>query len=309
MGPHVSPRTIRFGLRAARPLFASPRLSLAAKRRLVDRLTAVARGPHGTHYRRDELGGVAVERAVPPTAAGAATLLYLHGGGFALGSARAYRGVAAQLAAAAGAVAVVPDYRLAPEHPYPAALDDALAVYRALIDTGVAPEDIVLAGDSAGGGLALALLVALRAHHLPQPAAAGLICPWLDLEVDVNGGRPPGRDPLITAALIAEWATPYVGDAAPRDPGISPLHGDLGGLAPIVVHSAGDDPLAVDAERLDAAFAVRTDVGTLEHRRYPGRWHDFHLQVGVLPDAGVALAELGGRLRHHLTCRPSLVRA
>lgn len=294
---HVPPPLLRAGLRAARPVILSPRISLATTRRLVNALTRV-RAPRGTRCEQEKIGAVACEQATPPAATDDRILLYLHGGGYALGSARAYRGFAAQLAQRLEAVAVVPDYPLAPEHPFPAALEDVLAVYRALMQSVQDPARIILAGDSAGGGLALALALSLRDQGLPQPAVIGLICPWLDLAADAAGTRVAVRDPLIVPSIVTKWVGPYLGGRPATDPLISPVLGDLSGLPPIVVHSAGDDPLAVDVDALVAAVGAHPG-GSIEHTRYPRRWHVFHLQIGLLADAAVAVDDLANALRRH----------
>lgn len=300
--PAVPAPAVRLALRAARPLLASQHLPLWAQRRLVDAFTSVARAPRGTTFRRGRIAGVDVEWVDPPGTDGHGRLLYLHGGGYVLGSARGFRGVAAQLAAATGLTAVVADYRLAPEHPHPAALDDALAVYTMLLQADGARSPIVIAGDSAGGGLALAVLLALRERGIPQPACAGLICPWLDLAADLDRVRAAAPDPLLQPAMTTRWAQRYTGESNPLSPGISPLFGDLDDLAPIVVHSASDDPLATDTRRL--VERIRQATGVVEHRCFPGRWHDFHLQIGLLADAREALTDMGARLRNHLETPP-----
>lgn len=298
--PHLAASVLWATLRAARPVFAPGRLPLPVKRRLVDAFTGICSMPTGTMRSTGRVAGVRVERLLPAVLPPRGVLLYLHGGGYVLGSASAYRGVAARLAAAAGADAVVADYRLAPEHPYPAALDDAVAVAAALLDEIGSPDRLLIAGDSAGGGLTLATLMALRDRGLPQPAAAGLICPWLDLAADLRGTRQPAADPLLTPAMTSEWARMLAGDADPQLPGISPIHGELGGLAPLVVHSAGDDPLAVDAARLEARFRTEVGAHAIDHQVHPRRWHDFHLQARVLADADRAIAAIGAGLGAHL---------
>jgi monoterpene epsilon-lactone hydrolase len=295
----LPPGVVRAGLRASRPLFASRVVSLPVKRRLVNVLTSAGRAPRATRFERITLAGVRCERAVPPGATADSVLLYFHGGGYALGSARAYRGFAAQLAAQVGVPAIVPDYRLAPEHPHPAALQDALDVYHAVLDEHVDARHVIVAGDSAGGGLGLALVMALRDRGSPLPAAVGLICPWLDLDADVARTRTAASDPLILPRMTTEWAVPYVGEHAATEPAISPVFGDLSRLPPIVVHSAGDDPLAVDADALQAALAGVARGGGIEHVRFAGWWHVFHLQTGVLAAADAAVAALGAALRRH----------
>lgn len=297
MALNLPPQVIRAGLRSARPLFASPKISLPVKRRLVDALSAAAWAPKGTSFPGAEsVAGVPVERVLPPGGSDGATLLYLHGGGYALGSARGYRGFVAGIAAAARMEAVIPDYRRSPEHPYPSALEDVLAVYRSLLDGGTDPGSVVIAGDSAGGGLTVAAAMALRDSGTPLPAGLGLLSPWMDLAADAARIRKAARDPLIIPAMTTEWAAPYIAGGDPADPLISPVHGDVAGLPPIVMHTAGDDPIGADAEKFEARLAAEPSAGVLEHRRFANRWHVFHLQAGFLADADTAVAEFGSSL-------------
>ena len=293
----VSRGAIRACLRSARPLFASHRVPVGAKRLMVEMVTAAARPPRGTRFERDTVAGVPVVRVRPAHTTGG-TLIYLHGGGYALGSAKGYRGLVAHLAAAAGTTAVIPDYSRSPKARYPIALEEMVAVYSRLLDDGLDPDTTVFAGDSAGGGLTLALTTALRDRGLPAPAALGLICPWADLAIDVDRTRPVLGDPLILPSMTAEWAPRYAGRHDPRSPGISPVYGDLSGLPPIVVHTAGDDPISVDADKIEAAVAAAG--GILDHRRFDGLWHDFHLQVSILAEAREAVTDLGAALRRHV---------
>lgn len=288
----VPPTILRAGLRALRPLFTTDRLSLTTKRRVVEVIAGASKVPAGVTIKSTELAGVPVERVSPPNSRPDSAILFLHGGGYASGSARGYRGLAGALAAAAGMQVVVVDYRLAPEHPFPAALDDAVDAYRGLLAHATT---IAVAGDSAGGGLTLALAQRIRDTSMPAPAALGLICPWLDLALDQAASRSAGKDPLIIPALTAEWCTFYAGKHDARDPGISPIHGNLASLPPIVMHSAGDDPLAADADELESEIAAQSS-GPLIHRRYTDRWHDFHLQVGFLADADHAVGLFGNQL-------------
>jgi epsilon-lactone hydrolase len=293
----IRPGVVRAGLRCCRPLFASRRISVCGKRRLYEVFTGIAREPGGTRYERVTIAGVPVVRLRPPGDVAGGTLIYLHGGAYALGSAEGYRGLAARLAAAAGMTALVPEYSRAPQARYPIALEEMVAVYSALLVEKLDPKTIVVAGDSAGGGLALALAMALRDRGIAAPAALGLICPWADLAIDVDGKRPVGRDPLILPSMAAEWAPRYAGEHDPRLPGISPVYGDTAGLPPIIMHSAGDDPLSIDADRIEMSCAA----GMLEQKRFDNLWHVFHLQAGVLAEAGAAITDLGARLRTHTT--------
>jgi acetyl esterase/lipase len=274
-------------------------MGVGGRRLMLALLTAAARPPKGTRYQRITVAGVPVERVQPAQSATNGTLIYLHGGAYALGSAHGYRGMVAQLAAAAGMTALVPDYSRAPEAQYPVALEEMVAVYSRLLADGLDPKMTVIAGDSAGSGLTMALAMALRDRGIPAPAALGLISPWADLAIDIDGIRPVLRDPLILPFMCTEWAPRYVGSSDPRSPGISPVYGDMTGLPPIVMHTAGDDPISFDADKIETACAA-SKTAVLDHRRFDNMWHDFHLQVSLLPEARDAVADLGAKLRNHL---------
>lgn len=295
----VKKQVVRALLRSARPLFGSQRMGVVGRRLMLEALTVAARPPEGARFKRVMVAGVPVERMQPPHWPTHGTLIYLHGGAYALGSARGYRGLAAQLAAAAGMTALVPDYSRAPEARYPDALEEIAAMYTQLLRDGLDPKTTVVAGDSAGGGLTLALALTLRDRGIALPAALGLICPWADLAIDIDKTRPVLRDPLIIPSMCAEWAPRYVGSSDPRSPGISPAYGDMNGLPPIVMQTAGDDPVSVDAAKIEKACAAAKTA--LDHRRFDGMWHDFHLQVSLLPEAADAIDDLGLKLRSHLT--------
>jgi len=266
---------------------------------MLELLTAAARPPRGTRYKRVTVAGVPVVRVQPPHCATRGTLIYLHGGAYALGSAKGYRGMVAQLAAAAGMTALVPDYSRAPEAQYPVALEEMVAIYSRLLQDGLDSKTTVIAGDSAGGGLTLALAMVLRDRGIVAPAALGLICPWADLAIDVDERRPVLRDPLIVPSMTAEWAPRYVGSFDPRLPGISPVYGDMTGLPPIVMQTASDDPISIDADKIETACAA-SKPAILDHRRFDDMWHDFHLQVSLLPAARDAIADLGTKLCNYL---------
>src|SRR5260370_21151675 len=228
-------------------------MGVGGRRLMLELVTAAARPPKGSRYQRVTVAGVPVERVQTPSGSNG-TLIYLHGGAYALGSAKGYRGMVAQLAAAAGMTALIPDYSRAPEARYPIALEEMVAVYSRLLQDGLDPKTTVIVGDSAGGGLTLALAMALRDRGLPAPAALGLICPWADLALDIDEMRPVLRDPLILPSMSAEWAPRYVGSSDPRLPGISPVYGDMRGLPPIVMQTAADDPISVDADSIETSY-------------------------------------------------------
>jgi monoterpene epsilon-lactone hydrolase len=226
-------------------------------------------------------------------------LLYLHGGGYAIGSARTGARLAVALARRAGIRAVSLDYRLAPENPFPAAVDDGLAAYRELLDTGVRPDEIALAGDSAGGGLAVATLVAARDSGLPRPAAVIAMSPWVDLELAGSSMRTKhGMDPLFTRDRLAVYAEHYLGERARGVPLASPISADLRGLPPLLVQVGANEVLLDDAVRL-ARKAGADDVAvTLEV--WPGVPHVFQNFAGALDDADAALDQAGRFLTQHL---------
>ncbi|SHN46670.1 alpha/beta hydrolase fold domain-containing protein [Cryptosporangium aurantiacum] len=225
------------------------------------------------------LGGRPAVRVQPVT-----TLLYLHGGGYVVGSARTGTHLAAGLARRLGATAYSLDYRLAPEHPYPAALDDALAAYRELLDT-VPAERLLVAGDSAGGGLAVALLAAAREAGLAQPAAAAVFSPWADLTLTGESIRTRvGRDPLFDEAALRWYADKYVSEDARA---ASPIFADLSGIAPLLIQVGSVEVLLDDAVRLAARAAADDVEVTLEVAA--GLPHVYQLAHGVLDDADDAL--------------------
>jgi len=287
---------LRFGLK---PVFA-PQVPLAFQRRYVEAAASGNLPPRGTRASEETLGGVPGERVQPPAGPGNATIVYLHGGGYVLGSARADRVLAAGLAQGAGASAFAPDYRLAPEYPFPAALDDAVAVYRALLERGADPNAIALAGDSAGGGLTLATALRLREEGLPLPAALVLISPWLDLTLSgASVSERADADPMLSVAGVASWAALYLDGRSADEPGASPLFADLTGLPPTLVQVGSDEILLSDSER----FTERAGAAgvTVELEVYEGLWHDFQLHAGVLSSSGAALERAGAFIGRHLS--------
>jgi acetyl esterase/lipase len=212
-----------------------------------------------------DAGGVPATWVTPKVGAGEPVLLYFHGGGYVLGSARFYREPTARLALASGMRLLVPDYRLAPEHPYPAAQEDALAVWRWLLGTGVAPSQVVVGGDSAGGGLALALLLALRDAGEPLPAGALLLSPWVDLSCSAPSHVECAPYDYLDRETVLRWARCYAGALELTDPRLSPLHAPLGGLPPLFLQVGGAellrDPVLALAERArEAGVSVTLDV-------------------------------------------------
>jgi epsilon-lactone hydrolase len=238
-------------------------------------------------------GGVPALR-VTPGQPPESTVLYLHGGGYVAGSAFGYRHLAGVIAAAARAVVFVIDYRLAPEHPYPAAVQDAVNAYLWLLDTATAPGTIAVAGDSSGGGLAMSLLLALRDREIPQPAGAVLMCPWIDLEGRTQ--RPPREASVVFSPEMARrLAQAYLGGQPADDPVLTPLHTDLAGLPPLLIHAASGDSVLQEAQLL-AKHGKECGVDTTI-TIYPVPTHDFHAFWAFLPEAAEALEQIGGFVR------------
>jgi acetyl esterase/lipase len=217
-----------------------------------------------------------------------AALLYFHGGGYVIGSSQSHRQFVAKYVKGSGVAAFVPDYRLAPEHPFPAALDDAVVAYRYLLDEGISPANIVVGGDSAGGGLCLATLLALRDQGLPLPSGTVALSPWTDL---ANTGESLRTNAAVDTLTWAEswtvFSKYYVGDQDPRRPWISPLYGDLHGLPPLLLYVGGDELLRDDATRFAAkAQAAGVDV-TLHVGE--GLFHCYPVCAPLFPEATQAM--------------------
>lgn len=272
-----------------------PRVSVTAQRRWIAMLTGTVPPPRGIQRYSVRMGGVPAEH-LDYRDGGDMALLFLHGGGYVFGSPRTHRSISGTLAREAGATVFAPDYRLAPEYPCPAAVEDVMAAYRWLLDTGWPPARIAVAGDSAGGGLALAAMVALRDEGAALPAALGLISPWVDLTLAGDSMRErAAADPMLRQAWLAQAARLYAGPRGVEDSFCSPLFADLGWLPPLFVQVGSDEILYSDAERL--AERARLAGGEAALRVFEGLWHDFHLHAGLLPEADAALAELAGQLR------------
>ncbi len=264
-----------------RELSLSPRLPRPVRRAALDVIAGSMPRPRGTTGTWGRLGGVRALRIDPPGAPrpqSDGAVLYLHGGGFVVGSPTSHRPMLVRLAVGTGLPVLGLDYRLAPEHPFPAAYDDVLDAYQALRAGGTPAERIVLAGDSAGAGLALAAALELRDRG-EHPRCVGLICPFVDLGPDASWRGGQDGDPLLTRKHTVTFGQDYVGGTS-VDPRASPLRADLAGLAPLIIHTAGDDLLHADGTELVAR--ARAAGVAVEHYDIPGMWHDFHALAGML---------------------------
>jgi epsilon-lactone hydrolase len=227
--------------------------------------------------------GVPAEFTATPKDARDAALLYLHGGGYVIGSLDSHRHLVAEAGRAAGISGLALDYRLAPEHPFPAAVDDALAGYRFLLARGVKPEQIAIAGDSAGGGLVVAAMVAVRDAGLPQPSCGWCISPWVDMEaIGETMSSRAAADPTVQRAGILDMANLYLSGADPRSPLAAPLYADLAGLAPLLIQVGSAETLLDDALRLAKAAGtadVRVDLQIWPEMIHV--WHLFHPELAA----------------------------
>lgn len=276
----------------------NPRFTPAFQRRWMRLLAGIGRLPRGIAMQSGSLGGVAAQTWRDPRAAPVrdGAVLYLHGGGYTTGSPRTHRTLAAWLSRAAGVPVSVIDYRLAPEHPFPAALEDALAAYAALAADG----PVVVAGDSAGGGLALALALELRERGQPLPAALVLLAPLVDLRAKTPLPPVPG-EALLSVAWSRANGRSYAGDDL-ANPRVSPLLADLRGLPPTLVQFGSDDLLRPQAEALLEALER---AGVEAERDFTaGRWHVFQLHAGQLPSADAAVARMARFVVRTLDARP-----
>jgi epsilon-lactone hydrolase len=236
--------------------------------------------------------GVPAEWTSTPKADRDAALLYLHGGGFVIGSLDSHRHLVAEAGRAANAWALALDYRLAPEHPFPAAVDDALSAYRFLLSRGYRPGRIAVAGDSAGGGLVVSAMIAIRDAGLPQPGCGWCISPWVDLEaIGETMSTKAAADPTVQKAGILDMAGMYLNGADPRSPLAAPLYADLTGLAPLLIQVGAAETLLDDSLRLAKAAGaadVRVDLQIWPEMIHV--WHLFHPEL----NAGLQAIEQGG---------------
>lgn len=270
----------------------SDSLTVAERRAQYERAEKAFPTPPEVKVERVSAPVAPAEWLRPPGALAGRVVLYLHGGGYVIGSPRSHRHLAAAIAAAGQASALLLDYRLAPEHPYPAAVDDATAAYRWLLDQGIAPGHIVIGGDSAGGGLTVATLLALRDARLPLPAGGVCISPWVDLTCSGGSYRTRAAvDPIVTRTGVEEMARAYLGSSAARTPLASPLFADLRGLPPLLIHVGSDEVLLDDAVQLaDRARSAGVDATLEVWDRMIHVWHWF---LPMLDEAQAAVDGIG----------------
>jgi len=269
-------------------------------RRLLAELTSAQPLPAGVRVTAAVLGGVPAAEITIDGTEPRHVVLYFHGGVYVLGDAVSAAGLAAQIGRRTDATVISVDYRLAPEHPYPAAVDDALAAYQALLDNGTAPSDIAFAGESAGGGLAIATLVSARDHGLPLPAAAYVMSPYADLTLaGTTMDTKSKADPLLSRENLQARIPDYTAGHDPALALISPIFADLTGLPPLIIQAGTHEVLLDDAVRLARQAATADVAVTLDIT--PGVPHVFQAYSPILDEAATALDRAGQLLSAHLT--------
>jgi epsilon-lactone hydrolase len=255
-----------------------PVRDLSERRRHLDALASRFRLPDDVHVEVMRANGVAAEWTRTPNANEEHVVIFLHGGGYVSGSLSSHRHMVAEVGRAAAARTFSPDYRLAPEHPFPAALEDAMLGYRHLLSSGVDPRRIAIAGDSAGGGLAVAMLICIRDSGLPLPGCGWCISPWVDLEgIGQSMITQASIDPLIQKAALLDQAAAYLNGADPRSPLAAPIYADLRGLPPLLIQVGSAETLLDDATRLAGLAGAAGVQVTLEiWADMIHAWHWFH---------------------------------
>ena len=276
----------------------NPNMTIDEMRRGMESRTKLAKLPPKTKIEKVSFNGISAEWICAKEAHEGRVILYLHGGGYNVGSPNTHRELAAHISMASGAKVLLPDYRLAPEHPFPSALEDATSAYRWLLDTGLTGGDISIAGDSSGGGLSIATSISLRDAGEPSPASIVCISPWTDLEMSGNSIKTHAEiDPMLNLQSLKIMASNYIGDGDPRSPLISPIHADLKGISPLLIHVGSDEMLLDDSTRIaEKAKSAEVDVTI---KIYDQMWHAWHLNVRLMPEAKNAIKELGSFIRKH----------
>lgn len=278
----------------------TPETDVAALRASWDDLTSKLKTAPGVRRREAIVEDMYCEWLVPEKSDETSAILYLHGGIYMVGSATTHRRMVSYIARKAGMRALIPNYRLAPEHPFPAAVEDATMIYRKMLEKGIAAEKIAIGGDSAGGGLTMATLLALKDAGDPLPGAAFLMSPWLDLAAQ--------GETLVTRATLDPWFDPenmpemvqrYCGDEDRKNPLVSPLYGDLRGLPPTLIQVGDHEILLSDSTRMadrlsDAGCKVTLQV-------WPEMWHVFQYFIGQMPESKEAIADIATFLKKYVS--------
>ncbi len=273
--------------------------SLEEMRASMDDFSQMTAEPAGVTWSEVDAGGVPAVWAEPAAGAADRVLHYVHGGGYVLGNASQYKKLCGHLANAVGCRVLIVDYRLAPEHPHPAAVTDSVTAYRWLLDQGCEPAHLAVAGDSAGGGLTLSTLLKLRDQGLPQPAGAVPISPWADLEcVGASMTTNADKDLIVQEVGVKGMAEMFLAGGDARDPLAAPIHADFTGICRLYIQVGGDETLLDDAVRVEEA--ARRDGVDVSLEVFPEMQHVFQMCAGNMPEADEAIAKIGAWLRPRL---------
>ena len=265
-------------------------------RRRLDFIGRLLLRAFGVRVERTTVAGLYAEWLRPKRAPDDKVLLYLHGGAYVIGSCRSHGQMVSHIARAAGINALVPEYRLSPEHKFPAAIEDCVAVYRELLTSGIRPENIVIAGDSAGGGLTVATLLSLRDSGDPLPGAAVLLSPYLDVTASGESATTRAdQDPWFRASDMKVVVSNYCGADELKNPLVSPVFAEVQGLPPVLIQVGDDEILLSDSTRF--ADKIRAAGGTVDIEIWPEMWHVFQLFVGKMPEARQAINKIGDYVR------------
>ncbi|SAL83848.1 alpha/beta hydrolase domain-containing protein [Caballeronia terrestris] len=261
---------------------------MSAIRHAYTEMLAKHPAPEGVRFESTDLGGVPTTLVIPEKLTTDAIVFYIHGGAYIVGEPAGYHGIGGNYAKMMGAKVYMPNYRLAPEYPFPTPIEDTLSAYEALIDQGIPSKRIVFAGESAGGAMVVSIMVAARNAGLPLPAGGTAISPWANLEhTGISMTNREGLDPLNTKASLDMLARSFLGNALPNHPLASPVFADVTGLPPIQVQIGENELMLSDAMRLATHLAdsrVRVDLEV-----WPEMFHAWHLYAAILPEARVAL--------------------
>ncbi len=268
-------------------------------RKRLDQLGRLSRSARDVAIEEKAIAGLHAEWYRPQQAKAGKLLLYLHGGAYALGSCDSHRKLVTHMAKEGNIEAVMPEYRLAPEHPFPAGLDDAVAIYKALLASGYDAADIIISGDSAGGGLSVATMLQLRHQGLPLPGAAVLLSPFLDMSASGESVKTrASRDPWFRPDEIEVVIRYYCPNEDVRNPLLSPVFANVAGLPPTLIQVGDDEILLSDSARF--ADKLKTAGIDVELEVFPEMWHVFQLFVGKMPESKAAIRKIGAYIQNAL---------
>lgn len=277
----------------------SPYADVQKKRAAWNKLGDKSRVAKGVHVRQATIEGINCEWLVPEGCEGAPVLYYLHGGAYLMGSTQTHRRMVSHIARASGTRALVPNYRLAPEHRFPAAIEDSTAVYRSLLEAGTDPAAIVIAGDSAGGNLTMATLLALRDAGDPLPTAVCLMSPWLDLAAEGESMDSRAKhDPWFRPEDIPEIVEKYCSKYDTKNPLVSPVYADPSNLPPTLIQVGDHEILLSDSTRM--ADKISEVGGSVTLQIWPDMWHVFQFFIGKMPESKRAIRDIGAFLKKQL---------